>query len=88
MNTNRLQTEILRAHEEVKRGSPGARRKLDRLQADYRSGRHEIIRGGGTCRLIEHGSTPKPPTTSRRLSERSSRRPYWMLGPEPEPWRL
>jgi hypothetical protein len=52
MNTLQLQTEILRAHEEVKRGSPGARKKLERLQAEYRS-RGSIARIGGTAVLVD-----------------------------------
>lgn len=92
MNTLRLQTEIMRAHEAVKSGSPGAREKLLRLQAEYRSGRHEIIRDGGSCQLIERDSSLTPPTMSRprrRPPERSARRPYWLLGDDHrESWRL
>jgi hypothetical protein len=92
VTTLQLQTAILRAHQEVKSGSHGARKKLERLQAEYRSGRHEIVRDGGTCRLIERDSSLTPPTMSRprrRPPERSARRPYWLLGDDHrESWRL
>jgi hypothetical protein len=96
MNTVQLQTEILGAHEEVKGGSPGARKKLERLQAEYRSGRHEIVRDGGSCQLVERDSSTTPQTTSRprrrpleRSTSTSPSRPYWQLTErEPESWRL
>jgi hypothetical protein len=85
---NSLQLEILRAHEEVKRGTPGARRKLEKLQARYRAGGAEIIRdyyAEGAVQLteagakptalrrIERGSSATRPTTSRRAPRRSTR---------------
>jgi hypothetical protein len=96
LNTLQLQAAILRAHEEVKGGSPGAREKLLRLQAQYRSGRHEIVRDGGTCHLVERDASTPPPTTSRARrkprravarSQDTQQRPYWQLG-ERETWRL
>jgi hypothetical protein len=49
--------EISRAYAEVQRGSPGAREKLERLQAEYRTS-GEITRVGGTCQLEGRPSAP------------------------------
>jgi hypothetical protein len=51
-----LVAEIMRAHAEVERGSPGAREKLERLQHQYRTGGHPIIRDGGTCQIVDRPS--------------------------------
>ena len=50
---NALQQEILRCHDAVRRGEAGARRKLERLQAAYRTSGSTIDRPGGSARLIE-----------------------------------
>jgi hypothetical protein len=98
---NSLQLKILRAHEEVKRGTPGARRKLEELQARYRAGGGSIDRyynGADAVQLV--GSSPtRPRSIERETSEvrprhraskrspRTSQRPSWMLGQD-ERWRL
>lgn len=57
---SQLVREIACAHQEVKSGSPGARKKLERLQAEYRKS-GTIIRYGGTCQLNEAGSANSRP---------------------------
>jgi hypothetical protein len=47
-----LRTEILRAHREVEAGVPGARSRLEGLQAEFRRG-GDIVRVGGSCQLVE-----------------------------------
>jgi hypothetical protein len=100
---NSLQLKILRAHEEVKRGTPGARRKLEELQARYRAGGGEIIRdyygedavqvagaGGSQTRprsIERETSEVRPRHRAPKRSTRTSQRPSWMLGQD-EPWRL
>jgi hypothetical protein len=80
VNTVQLQTEILRAHQEVKSGGPGARKKLERLQAEYRSGGHSIERVGGTCQLIDRGAGGQ----TARTSSPGAKRPSWRLGDKEE----
>jgi hypothetical protein len=77
---NSLQTEILRTHEEVKSGSPGARERLHELQRQYREGRHLIERVGGSCQLIDRGASPK----AARISTPGPKRPSWQLGDKEE----
>ena len=97
--TLELRTEILRAHQQVADGVQGARSKLERLQAEYRSSGHLIERPGGSATLIE----PRPVTSLRprpvkQQAQRKTRRaisraqdtpPYWQLGNDgSESWRL
>jgi hypothetical protein len=51
-----LVKEIARAHAEVQCGSPGAREKLERLQAEYRTSGAPISRIGGTCQVEDRPS--------------------------------
>ena len=86
---NELQRMIFDAHGEVERNVPGARKKLERLQAEFRTS-GTIIRPGGSCGLV--GQVDQAPRRkTRRAIARSQdipQRPYWQLG-EPEPnWRL
>jgi Prokaryotic homologs of the JAB domain len=53
-----LVKEIERAHAEVRRGNPGAREKLERLQAEYRTSGATISRIGGTCEVEDRPSAP------------------------------
>ena len=96
-----LKARILQAHREVERGVFGSEENLHALQAQFRAGKHEIVRDGGTCRLVEPGSSsPRPHRVSMSTLEQavprrrpskpvrtSSSLPYWMLG-ERETWRL
>jgi hypothetical protein len=53
-----LVKEIERAHAEVRRGNPGAREKLERLQAEYRTSGATISRIEGTCEVEDRPSAP------------------------------
>jgi hypothetical protein len=81
----------LRTHAEVARGEPGAKKKLERLQAEYRTSGQPIERPGGTARLVAGPVTSlRPRQKPRRAVARSqdtSQRPYWMLT-QRESWRL
>jgi hypothetical protein len=90
---NELQQEILRAHEDVRRGAPGAQRTLERLQAEYRTSGALVERPGGSARVIEAGSTngssqtgtierigAASTVTKRRPPRRpATQRPSWQL---------
>ena len=96
-----LVAEIMRAHEAVKSGKPGARKRLERLQAQYRASGGPVTRyydGEDAVQLA--GARPaRPRSIEREKSEalphhrapkrstRTSQRPSWMLG-ENETWRL
>ena len=63
-----LVKEIERAHAEVGRGSLGAREKLERLQAEYRTSGATISRIGGTCQVEDRPSvlvSQRPRSISR-----------------------
>lgn len=89
---NQLQQAILRAHDSVSRGERGAKQRLERLQAEYRSGGHLVERPGGSCSLaghVEQAPTRRKPRRAVSRAQDTSQKPYWQLRePEPEPWRL
>ena len=66
-----LQRAILDQHRAVARGEFGAETRLKELQRQYRTGRHEIIRVGGTATLIEErrpiGRVSPEPSTPKVL---------------------
>jgi hypothetical protein len=66
-----LQQQILRTHEQVKSGSPGARKRLAALQAEFRAG-HAVERypASATARLTESGTV-----TALRPRRTTARRP-------------
>jgi hypothetical protein len=85
---NELQRAMLREHDAVSRGEPGSRKRLAKLQRQYREGRHLIERypAGATATLIESRpvTSLRPRQEPRRAVARSQdtppRRPYWQLG--------
>jgi hypothetical protein len=93
-----LMAEITRAHEEVKRGAPGAEQELQALQARFRASGSGVVRTprGGTVNLVEtaprRGNAKRVPQPKPKRKQRPSwwlERPSWWLGEdEPEPWRL
>ena len=90
MNAETLRARIVEAHDEVRRGAPGAQRKLERLQAEFRTSGALIERPGGSVRVVEAGSangSSRVGTIERTstLTKRrpATQRPKWQLGPDP-----
>jgi hypothetical protein len=71
-----LRVEIMRAHQDVANAVPGAKNRLENLQAKYRTSGAMIERVGGSCSLIER-SAGTATISSPRIS---AKRPNWQLG--------
>jgi len=80
VNTGQLRSEILQTHAALSRGEPGAKRRLEQLQHEFRTGGHSIERVGGTCALIERGAGTATISPPRAGVKRSS----WRLGDKEE----
>jgi hypothetical protein len=75
-----LRVEIMRAHQDVANSVPGAKNRLENLQAKFRTSGAMIERVGGSCSLIERGAgaaTISPPRTGKK-------RASWQLGDKEE----
>jgi hypothetical protein len=73
--SSKLIAEIARAHQQVGRGEPGARKELERLQREYRSSGAPIDRyygGVDAVQVVEGGARPARPrlVSSRPTIER------------------
>jgi hypothetical protein len=66
---NELRNEIMRTHAAVARGERGAKARLERLQAEYRTSGATIERPGGSATLIE--SRPVTSLRPRRVKQQA-----------------
>jgi proteasome lid subunit RPN8/RPN11 len=75
-----LKQEIMRAHGEVARGTPGAKARLERLQARYRTSGATIERPGGSATLIEPGGVtslrPRRVKQQAQIERDAAKRPF------------
>lgn len=70
-----LKQEIMRAHADVARGERGAKARLERLQAEYRTSGAMIERPGGSAMLIERGRVTRLPRRVKQQAQVARARP-------------